>query len=215
MKRFVCSICGFVYDEANGLPDAGLKPGTLWQDVPASWICPVCGADKQAFYEVSSEKKAVQPMAPIEDAGDMTNLEMSALCSNLARACAKQFSHQDAELYQQLADWYLAASAPLEDSPLEAELTHDVDALYPQANQLAKEAEDRGALRILLWSEKVTRMHASLLSRMEESKGDMMRDTNVFVCDACGFIFVGDSAPDICPVCKVPAFKFNRIERGA
>jgi rubrerythrin len=50
---------------------------------------------------------------------------------------------------------------------------------------------------------------------MEESKGDMMRDTNVFVCDACGFIFVGDSAPDICPVCKVPAFKFNRIERGA
>ena len=49
MKTWMCLICGYVYDEAKGDPDAGLAPGTRWEDVPLSWRCPDCGAGKEEF----------------------------------------------------------------------------------------------------------------------------------------------------------------------
>ena len=49
MKSYMCLICGFVYDEAVGLPDEGLPAGTLWKDIPLSWRCPDCGAGKEDF----------------------------------------------------------------------------------------------------------------------------------------------------------------------
>jgi rubredoxin len=42
-------VCGFVYDEALGLPEGGIAPGTAWADIPATWICPDCGAAKSDF----------------------------------------------------------------------------------------------------------------------------------------------------------------------
>lgn len=51
MKQYICSVCGYVYDEAAGAPDDGLAPGTLWADVPEDWVCPVCGASKAEFEE--------------------------------------------------------------------------------------------------------------------------------------------------------------------
>jgi rubredoxin len=49
MKTWMCSICGWIYDEAKGSPDDGLQPGTRWEDVPADWTCPECGASKADF----------------------------------------------------------------------------------------------------------------------------------------------------------------------
>ncbi len=49
MKTYVCSVCGFVYDEAEGYPDDGIAAGTAWADVPADWVCPVCSAGKEEF----------------------------------------------------------------------------------------------------------------------------------------------------------------------
>ncbi|MBK8162097.1 MAG: rubredoxin [Gammaproteobacteria bacterium] len=49
MKRYMCVICGFIYDEALGLPEHGISPGTAWQDVPLTWRCPDCGAGKDDF----------------------------------------------------------------------------------------------------------------------------------------------------------------------
>ncbi len=49
MDKYECTMCGFVYDEAAGYPDDGIAPGTKWEDVPSNWVCPVCGADKDAF----------------------------------------------------------------------------------------------------------------------------------------------------------------------
>jgi rubredoxin len=49
MKTYMCVICGFVYDEAKGLPDEGIEPGTRWDDVPMNWKCPECGAGKEDF----------------------------------------------------------------------------------------------------------------------------------------------------------------------
>ncbi len=48
-KTYMCVICGFVYDEEAGLPEEGIDPGTLWQDVPENWVCPECGAGKEDF----------------------------------------------------------------------------------------------------------------------------------------------------------------------
>jgi rubredoxin len=48
-KQWVCVICGWVYDEAAGLPEEGLAPGTRWADVPADWRCPLCDVGKDDF----------------------------------------------------------------------------------------------------------------------------------------------------------------------
>jgi rubredoxin len=47
--RYVCSVCGYVYDPAKGDPDNGIAPGTRFDDIPDSWKCPVCGAAKSKF----------------------------------------------------------------------------------------------------------------------------------------------------------------------
>jgi len=47
--KYVCSICGYEYDEEKGEPDSGIEPGTKWEDVPEDFVCPVCGAPKDAF----------------------------------------------------------------------------------------------------------------------------------------------------------------------
>lgn len=51
MKKYVCNVCGYVYDEAKGDPDNGIAPGTKWEDVPEDYCCPVCGVGKDSFDE--------------------------------------------------------------------------------------------------------------------------------------------------------------------
>lgn len=49
MKKYMCLICAWVYDEAKGWPEDGIAPGTRWEDVPSTWVCPECGASKSDF----------------------------------------------------------------------------------------------------------------------------------------------------------------------
>jgi rubredoxin len=49
MKKYVCTVCGYVYNPVDGDPDAGIKPGTAFEDIPEDWVCPVCGAGKDSF----------------------------------------------------------------------------------------------------------------------------------------------------------------------
>jgi len=51
MKKYECTVCGYVYDEELGDPDNGVAPGTKWEDVPDSWVCPLCGVGKDMFEE--------------------------------------------------------------------------------------------------------------------------------------------------------------------
>lgn len=51
MKKWICSICGWIYDEENGDPDYNLEPGVAFEDLPADFVCPLCGAEKDAFEE--------------------------------------------------------------------------------------------------------------------------------------------------------------------
>jgi rubredoxin len=49
MTKYVCNVCGYVYDPAAGDPDSGVAAGTEWADVPSDWVCPVCGVGKDDF----------------------------------------------------------------------------------------------------------------------------------------------------------------------
>jgi rubredoxin len=48
-RTWMCLICGWIYDEAQGLPEEGIAPGTRWEDIPMNWTCPECGARKEDF----------------------------------------------------------------------------------------------------------------------------------------------------------------------
>lgn len=49
MKKYECIVCGFIYDEAVGLPNEGIAAGTQWEDIPDDWECPECGMSKADF----------------------------------------------------------------------------------------------------------------------------------------------------------------------
>ena len=49
MKKFRCSVCGYVYEPAAGDPDNGIEPGTSFDDLPDNWECPLCGVGKDDF----------------------------------------------------------------------------------------------------------------------------------------------------------------------
>ncbi len=49
MIKYRCTICNYIYDPEKGDPDGGVQPGTAFEDIPAGWICPVCGAAKDMF----------------------------------------------------------------------------------------------------------------------------------------------------------------------
>ena len=49
MDKYVCDVCGYVYDPADGDPENGVPAGTPWEKVPADWVCPICGASKSEF----------------------------------------------------------------------------------------------------------------------------------------------------------------------
>jgi len=49
IMKYVCTVCGYVYDPENGDPDSGIEPGTAFEDIPDTWVCPLCGVGKEDF----------------------------------------------------------------------------------------------------------------------------------------------------------------------
>ena len=49
MKKYVCNVCGYIYDPSAGDPDNGVAPGTAFEDIPDDWVCPECGVPKSEF----------------------------------------------------------------------------------------------------------------------------------------------------------------------
>jgi rubredoxin len=52
MEKWECLVCGYIYDPAEGDPDAGIEPGTAFEALPEDWVCPDCGAGKDMFEKV-------------------------------------------------------------------------------------------------------------------------------------------------------------------
>lgn len=49
MQKYVCKVCGYIYDPEIGDPDANIPSGTKFEDLPADWVCPICGVGKSEF----------------------------------------------------------------------------------------------------------------------------------------------------------------------
>jgi rubredoxin len=218
MSQYVCQICGYVYDEEKGIPEAGIVPGTKWEQLPSDWKCPLCGTEKSLF-EKKEEQEAQKKAAVIEEADEELHEinagELSAVCSNLARGCEKQYRTEEAALFAELAKYYAAKTAAPEEADLQIlqELVRkDLEQGLPTANAAAKANEDRGAKRVLTWSEKVTRLTEALLERYASEGADMLKDAKIWVCDICGFIYIGKEPPTVCPICKVPSMKILEVK---
>lgn len=204
--RYVCRICGYVYDDA--------KEKVPFEQLPDDWKCPLCGAAKQDFTPEADMSAAPPPAAKADaELKALTPGQLSALCSNLARGCEKQYKPEEAKLFRELAEYFAVVTPPVNDAGVEevaALLQRDADA-YADVRATADAYGDRGAARVCVWGEKVTRMLSSLVGRYLREGEAMLADTNVWVCTVCGFVYIGEEAPELCPVCKVPAWKFEKI----
>ena len=203
MKEYVCSVCGYVHQIEGDLPD--------------DFTCPLCGAGRDAFIlkEDTNKNKESKHEKPHVDK-ELSPMEMSIICSNLARGCEKQYMPKESEDFKKLADFFGSKATPIEGSmdDLLQLINNDLASYFPYGNEIANQKPDRGALRCQVWAEKVTRMLQSLLNRYQNEKDAMLENTGVYVCTVCGFVFIGDAPPTICPVCKVPSWKFEKIEGG-
>ena len=54
-RKFMCVVCGYIYDEAQGIPEEGIPPGTRFEDIPDTWTCPDCGATKTDFEPIETD----------------------------------------------------------------------------------------------------------------------------------------------------------------
>jgi len=220
MKKFICTVCGFVYDEAAGIPESGIPKGTQWQDLPEDWTCPLCGATKDEFQAqdaaaTTTEKKEAGKDDHEDDLRELTVEELSALFSNLSKGCEKQYREEEAGLFSELAEYFISKSEQSQNEDLQSLsplIKNDIDS-YPNIKNISAEHNDRGALRALVWGEKVSKIVASVLNRFDKQKDSLLEHTNIYVCEICGFIYIGDEDPAVCPVCKVPKMKISKIAR--
>lgn len=222
MNKFICTICGFIYDESLGYPDGNISPATKWSDLPSQWKCPWCGASKAAFKEdetnTSSTESRSTNIFDLPSDLDYSSAELSAIFSNLSKGCEKQYLAEESRLYLELSHYFAKQSKETESASLhklEELLQNDLDILFKECNQVAKTLNDRGSLRALKWAEQVTRMLQSHLESYSMPSTDKLKDQNIYVCEICGFIYIGDEKPKVCPICKVPNNKITQIQRGA
>jgi rubrerythrin len=232
-------ICGYVYDDAKekvpfeslpttwkcplcGAAKSDFKPEAIPEAKPAAKVEPASQptkADPASTTTKASTPPTAQIDAPVTEDSDLKKLspgQLSALCSNLARGCEKQYKPEEAGLFRELADYFASVTPAIDDASVEniaALLWSDIDN-YSGLRAAADEASDRGAARVCVWGEKVTRMLSSLVIRYLNEGEALLADTNIWVCTVCGFVYVGNDAPELCPVCKVPAWKFEKIEGG-
>ena len=208
--KYQCTICGYVYDDE--------KESVPFDELSNDWRCPLCGALKSDFKKISDGKDDTLAKVNTEPIHyDMEKLSVGALSvvfSNLARGSEKQYKGKQEELFKKLSA-YFKEIAPKTAEANEAKLSElilaNIDEGYPGLKSVAQSENDRGTQRICVWGEKVTRMVSSLLARYEKEGERFLENTEVWVCSVCGFIYVGDEAPKLCPVCKVPDWKFDKV----
>ena len=207
--KYVCQVCGYVYDEE--------AEGVLFSDLPDAWTCPMCKAPKSMFAPAEAEEKTAAPAEPIAIDTDMLRLSsgaLAALFSNLARVAEKQYMDNEPDLFRRIADYFTAAS-PYADSAdielLRSISEEDISKAYPEAKAIASGHGDRGALRACTWGEKVERIIKAILDGYTSEGESYLENTEVWVCSICGFVYIGDNPPSICPVCKVPDWKFEKV----
>lgn len=93
MKKYRCTICGYIYDES--------KENVKFSDLPEDWKCPLCGAPKNLFEEIVEDNQTVEVTKETEvitednDLRELSNDEIAYICSSLAKACDKQYLEEE------------------------------------------------------------------------------------------------------------------------
>lgn len=214
MKKYKCQICGYIYDDA--------KEEIKFADLPDDWKCPWCGAPKSMFEEIiedngdvfqkKEDEKETMEIEESDDLRQLSNSEIAYICSNLAKSCEKQYLEEEQNLFQQLSDYYEkyvdAKDGTLDD--LLKLVNKDIEE-FNEAMNIANKLDDRGAKRIITWANKSTNIVKVILTNYKEKGMDYIKNTKIWVCDICGFVYIGDESPQICPVCKVPSIKIMEV----
>ena len=231
--KYVCQVCGYTYDEEKGDADNGYAPGTKWEDLPEDWVCPVCGSPKEEFepLEDDSPAPAAAPVKTVSKTGklegtvtvpngyddDMREIsyaEAAVLCSNLAMGCEKQYLPEEAAAFRKISEFYMSKAAPIEGTFEDLlNLVNETLATNAEALKTSIDEVDHGANRAAFWNDGVTRMLKGILARYGKDGASMLDGTKIFVCDICGFIYIGYEPPAVCPDCKVPSLKIFEVGR--
>ena len=211
MKKYRCTICGYIYDDA--------KEKVKFEDLPDDWKCPLCGAPKSLFEEVKEEKEEIKEESKVEvieevddDLRELSNYEISLICSNLARGCEKQYLEEEKDLFRELSKHYEG----LEEDKA-GNLDDVSDMINSDINNFSKTMEvfskydDRGSKRVVNWANKSTNIMKVVIDTYKEKGIDYIKNTKIWVCDICGFVYIGDIPPKVCPVCKVPSLKILEV----
>ena len=210
MKKYRCIICGYIYDEA--------KEKVKFEDLPDDWTCPLCGSPKSAFEEViespQKEEESIEEQQEIEeDLRSLTNEEITYICSNLAKACEKEYKEEEQNLFVELATYFEEKTKEVPGTIEDIKETNKQEQKdIEQAMEFADKNSDRGAKRVLTWANKTSNMMKIILENYETKGLDYIKNTKIWVCDICGFIYIGEEPPKICPVCKVPSFKILEVK---
>jgi rubrerythrin len=140
------------------------------------------------------------------------SMTLSIIYSNLSKGAEKQQNYELAGRYAERSEALREkALAEGETADLELLIKKDLDEGIPAAVTAAEKSGDRGALRALRWGEKAAKIEKSLIDRYRKQGDALLEDKDLFVCQACGFIYLGTDVPDICPVCKAPASRFSKV----
>lgn len=217
VKQYICKLCGYIYDEAAGIPESGIPEGTPFSDLPEDFVCPLCGVGKDEFALLGEETNRDEPDLLADhkpSLSDYSDFQLSAICSNLARGLELQYKPVESELFRELAAYYKDRATSVTEPSIEKLMDlvdRDINELIGKTNDVAKTHEDHGAQRALVWNEKVSKILKSCLTRYQAGGEAFLEDKNVYICSICGFIFLGDKVPELCPICKVPSWKFDTV----
>lgn len=213
MKKYRCTICGYIYDEA--------VEKVKFTDLPDDWKCPWCGAPKSMFKEITEENAAPEKtnleveMTNTEDENltEVKPSELAYIFSNLAKSCEKQYLENEEKLFLELSEHY-KAMINIENGDLNDIISaNEKDStLINQAFNIADKYADRGSKRVLTWATKTNNIIKVILSEYQEKGSEYLKNTKVWVCDICGFVYVGNTPPEICPICKVPNLKILEVK---
>ncbi len=212
MKKYRCTICGYIYDEAI--------EKVKFEDLPEDWKCPLCGAPKSLFQEVVEEQEVIKDNVLTEnnekesdDLRELTDAEIALICSNLARGCEKQYLEEEEKLFYELAKYYEEKMQNQKGTLNDVvnKISKDIDELST-AMDIADQYQDRGAKRIITWATKTSTITKVIIDNYQKKGIEYLKSTRIWVCDICGFVYIGDVPPKICPICKVPSLKILEVK---
>ncbi len=215
MKKYRCTICGYIYDEE--------KEKIKFEDLPDDWTCPLCGAPKNLFIEVNEESNNENKETTIKNSGtqieeendlrELSKEEIRYICSNLAKSCEKQYLTTEQDLFNSLSNYFdryiTNENGTIED--LINLYNQEID-LYQKTLDTASIYDDGGSKRVITWASKVSAIVRAILNNYQEKGMEYLKNTKIWVCDICGFVYIGNNPPEVCPVCKVPSIKIMEVK---